>query len=118
MAHRTRPSSRSSAPAARPSASRNSSPFNSMARIRRSSEKPMACPFIVTSLAFGAALGGFGLLLQAARLEHLAGKVEAEAEVVDQVEDREAQDQGVGIGHLQEDHRVAHEPERGERERE
>src|SRR5215211_6849376 len=32
MAHRIRPSSRSSAPAARPSASRNSAPFSSMAR--------------------------------------------------------------------------------------
>src|SRR5215212_2450282 len=57
------------------------------------------------------------LLLQAPRLGHLGGEVEAQAEVVAQVEDREAQDQGVRPRHLQEDGSVANEPERGERER-
>src|SRR5918998_6634068 len=59
----------------------------------------------------------FGFL-SAALFEQLAGEVEAEAEVVEEIEDREAQDQGVGVGHLQQDRRVAHQPERGERERE
>src|SRR3712207_9491526 len=60
-------------------------------------------------------LGRFLLLM---RLERLTGEVEAETEVVEEVEDREAQEQSVGLRHLQQDSGVAYEPEAGERERE
>src|ERR687896_1412151 len=59
-----------------------------------------------------------GSFLLPVRLEHLGREVEAQAEVVAEVEDGEAEDQVVGLGHLEEDDGVAHEPERGERERE
>src|SRR4028119_461327 len=59
-----------------------------------------------------------GLLLQATGFEHLGREVEAQAEVVEEVEEGEGQDQGVRVGHLPEDRGVAPEPERGEGERE
>src|SRR5215211_7315524 len=57
-----------------------------------------------------------GLLFQAPGLEQLAGEVETEAEVVDEVEDGEGQNKGVGFRHLPEYRGVACEPHGRERQ--
>src|SRR4028118_995831 len=54
--------------------------------------------------------------LGAAGFEQFAREVEAEAEVIDEVEDGEGQDAGVGVGHLPEYDGVAREPEGRERQ--
>src|SRR5687767_894863 len=55
-------------------------------------------------------------LLGAASFEQLTREVEAEAEVVDEVEDGEGQNKGVGVGHLPEYRCVARQPQGGERQ--
>src|SRR5215210_941098 len=58
-----------------------------------------------------------GLLLRrAASLEHLPGDVEAHAEVVDEVEEREGLEDRVGVRHLDEDGDVTQQPERRQRQ--
>src|SRR5918994_5040001 len=57
-----------------------------------------------------------GFLRHAAGFEHLPGDVEAYAEVVDEVEEREGPKDGIWIRHLDEDGDVAEKPERGERQ--
>src|SRR5215210_565156 len=57
-----------------------------------------------------------GFLRRAASLEHLPGDVEAHAEVVDEVEEREGLEDGVGVRHLDEDGDVTQQPERRQRQ--